>query len=95
MTSDDDDDFGDPDETVADGYRIQTRSLSSGDNVIYVKVTAGDGTTTKTYTVTVTRVGNGIHLHAPGPFGPDRGLDRDPDGGVGYPIQLCTGTACR
>ena len=48
---DDDEDFEDP-ETVADGYRHRT-ALSSGDNVIYVKVTAGDGTTTKTYTVTV------------------------------------------
>ena len=53
VDADDDDNFGDPNETVADGYRHRT-ALSSGDNVIYVKVTAGDGTTTKTYTVTVT-----------------------------------------
>ena len=31
--------------------------LSPGDNIIEVKVTAGDGTTTKTYTVTVTKSG--------------------------------------
>ena len=48
---DDVEDFEDP-ETVADGYRYRTR-LTNGNNAIYVKVTAGDGTTTKTYTVTV------------------------------------------
>ena len=51
VDEDDDEEFEDP-ETVADGYRHRT-PLSGGDNVIQVKVTAGDGTTTKTYTVTV------------------------------------------
>ena len=64
VDGDDDDDFGDPDETVADGYRIQL-ALRSGDNVIYIKVTAGDGTTTKTYTVTVTVSGAEFACTAP------------------------------
>ena len=59
----DDDDFGDPDETVADGYR--SRTALTNNNVIYIKVTAGDGTTTKTYTVTVTKSGTEFACTAP------------------------------
>ena len=60
----DDEDFANPDETVADGYRFLLPAINS-DNVIKIKVTAGDGTTTKTYAVTVTVSGTEFACTAP------------------------------
>ena len=51
-------DFGDL--VFSDGQPGGNASLSVGENVFTIRVTAGDGTTTKDYTVTVTRLAEGI-----------------------------------
>ncbi len=50
----------------AEGYQV---SLDVGSNVVSVKVTAEDGTTTRTYTVTVTRAANSATVVVTAPDG--------------------------
>ena len=50
----------------AEGYQV---SLDVGSNVVSVKVTAEDGTTTRTYTVTVTRAANSVTAVVTAPDG--------------------------
>ena len=50
----------------AEGYQV---SLDVGSNVVSVKVTAEDGTTTRTYTVTVTRAANSVTVVVSAPDG--------------------------
>ncbi len=50
----------------AEGYQV---NLNVGGNVVTVKVTAEDGTTTRTYTVTVTRAANSVTVVASAPDG--------------------------
>ena len=54
----------------AEGYQV---SLNVGSNVVSVKVTAEDGTTTRTYTVTVTRAANSVTVVVSAPQGVEQG----------------------
>jgi hypothetical protein len=59
----------------------QTMILSDGDNTVYIKVTAEDGTTTKVYTVIVTKQTSGGEEPPSGGDNPPGGGDNPPGSG--------------